>query len=331
MNIISLFSGAGGMDSGFEQAGFNVIWANEYDKHIWATYKHNFPDTHLDQRSITNIPVEEVPETEGIIGGPPCQSWSGGGTGKGIEDKRGQLFDDYIRILHAKQPKFFLVENVAGILQPKHRVSFNRFLIDFQAAGYQVTWKLLDANDYNVPENRLRVIIIGIRNDLDIEFIFPESPNQENTTLEDAIGDINQQPLGTKNKSNSELELTNHEYLIESYSSQFMSRNRVRRWDQPSFTIPASGRHVPLHPQAPMMARLDADHWMFAPGQEELYRRLSVREAARVQTFPDTHQFIYHNILQGYKMVGNAVPVNLAFHLAQSIKNTLEDNSSSYS
>jgi DNA (cytosine-5)-methyltransferase 1 len=102
-----------------------------------------------------------------------------------------------------------------------------------------------------------------------------------------------------------------------------MSRNRVRAWDQQSFTIQAGGRHAPLHPQAPKMEKIHQDKRIFSPGYEHLYRRLSVRECARLQTFPDDFEFIYSNILNGYKMIGNAVPVNFAFHLAQSIKNVL--------
>lgn len=107
MDIVSFFAGAGGLDLGFQQAGFNVIWANEYDKEIWETYENNHPNTILDKRSIVDIPENEVPDCDGIIGGPPCQSWSGAGAARGIKDKRGQLFYDFIRILEAKQPKFF--------------------------------------------------------------------------------------------------------------------------------------------------------------------------------------------------------------------------------
>ena len=104
LKIVSLFSGAGGLDLGFQKAGFNIIFANEFDKDIWATYEHNHPKTHLDKRSITEINENEVPECDGIIGGPPCQSWSEGGARRGIDDKRGQLFFDFIRILKAKKP-----------------------------------------------------------------------------------------------------------------------------------------------------------------------------------------------------------------------------------
>ncbi|MDO7388620.1 DNA (cytosine-5-)-methyltransferase, partial [Acinetobacter baumannii] len=113
LKIASFFSGAGGLDLGFKQAGFDIIFANEFDKDIWATYEHNHPETALDKRSITLIDEAEVPDCDGIIGGPPCQSWSEAGSRRGIEDKRGQLFFDFIRILEAKKPSFFLAENVS--------------------------------------------------------------------------------------------------------------------------------------------------------------------------------------------------------------------------
>ena len=118
----------------------------------------------MPKRSITNIDACEVPDSIGIIGGPPCQSWSEAGAGRGIKDERGQLFYDYIRILKVKHPKFFLVENVSGILHPKHSDAFNDFLKEFENCGYNIFWKLLDANDYNVPENRKRVGARGWEN-----------------------------------------------------------------------------------------------------------------------------------------------------------------------
>ena len=179
MKVVSLFAGAGGLDLGFEKAGFSVIWANEFDKKIWATFEHNFPHVTLDKRSITEIDADDVPECDGIIGGPPCQSWSEAGVGRGIRDQRGQLFNDYIRILEAKQPKFFLAENVSGILHPKHARSFRRFLTAFGKAGYIVNWDLVDANDFNVPESRRRVIIVGFRKDLGKSFGFPNAGSRK--------------------------------------------------------------------------------------------------------------------------------------------------------
>ena len=105
----------------------------------------------------------------------------------------------------------------------------------------------------------------------------------------------------------------------------FMSRNRVRCWDEPSFTIQASGRHAPLHPQAPKMAKLDPDSFIFTPGHKNEYRRLTVRECARIQTFPDDFEFIYQDVNDGYKMAGNAVPVQLAYVIAQALHKIVEN------
>ena len=325
MKIVSLFSGAGGLDKGFENAGFTTIWANEFDKEIWSTYEKNFPNTKLDKRDIRNISPEEIPDCDGIIGGPPCQSWSEAGARKGIEDKRGQLFWDYIRILNVKQPKFFVVENVAGILQAKHSDAFKSFLNQFQQCGYNIQYKLVDANDYNVPETRLRVIIVGFRKDLNKTFEFPE-PQKYKPTLKDAIGDLTDaQPAKEHNKTNGNaLKIPNHEYMIGGFSTIFMSRNRVRSWDEPSFTIQAGGRHAPIHPQAPKMKFISQNKRIFVPGHEDEYRRLSVRECARIQTFPDDFIFIYNDIAAAYKMIGNAVPVNLAYAIAKQIKNIIK-------
>ena len=332
-NIVSLFSGCGGLDLGFERAGFNIMWANEFDKDIWETYMLNHKETILDTRSITDIPADEVPECDGIIGGPPCQSWSEGGSKRGLNDKRGQLFWDYIRILDAKNPKFFVAENVKGMLMNRYGDAVNNFKKAFSEAGkygYDLYFQLVNAADYNVPEDRERVFFIGFRKDLHIEFKFPEpvTPKGHRITLRDAIGDLAKfEPKGFTNSINEEggwnENIPNHDYLTGGFSSIFLSRNRTRDWDEVSYTIQASGRQSPLHPQAPKIIKVNADKRIFVPGKEHLYRRLSVREAARIQTFPDSFILKYKNINAGYKMIGNAVPVNLAYIIAESIKSIL--------
>ncbi len=325
MKIASFFSGAGGLDKGFEKAGFHVIWANEYDSTIWDTFRLNFPKTKLDTRSITDVESKDVPDIDGIVGGPPCQSWSEAGAGRGINDQRGQLFYDYIRILKDKQPKFFLAENVSGILHPKHAEAFNAILKEFENAGYIISYQLLNANDFDVPEDRLRVIIVGYRKDLKKKFEFPQ-PQKHKPVLKDAIYDLRLAKSALeKNKTNGdELKIPNHEYMIGGFSTMYMSRNRVRSWDEPSFTIQAGGRHAPLHPQAPKMKFVSQNERIFVPGKEELYRRLSVRECARIQTFPDDFIFKYRDVADGYKMIGNAVPVNFAYHIAKKIMQDLD-------
>lgn len=327
MRIVSFFAGAGGLDLGFQKAGFNVVWANEYDKDIWETYERNHKNTTLDRRSIVNIESNEVPECDGIIGGPPCQSWSEAGSKRGINDKRGQLFFDFIRILKAKQPKFFLAENVSGMLLNRHSEALKNIKQLFKEAGYNLSFKLLNASDFDVPQDRKRVFFVGIREDLDFKFKFPKSL-KEKVTLEQKIADLQNSVVPAKegNKTNKEnCKIPNHEYMIGGFSSMFMSRNRVRSWDEQSYTIQAGGRHAPLHPQAPKMKFIEQNKRIFVPGKENLYRRLSVRECARIQTFPDDFVFYYNHIAAGYKMIGNAVPVNLAKHIAISLKSQIEN------
>ena len=324
MNIISLFSGAGGLDLGFKKAGFSIIWANEYDKTIWETYKKNH-NTTLDCRDIRNISSEEIPECDGIIGGPPCQSWSEAGALRGIEDSRGKLFYEFIRILKDKQPKFFVAENVSGMLADMHKEAVQNILRHFESAGYNITVNLVNAADYDVPQDRKRVFYIGFRKDLNIKYAFP-TPKDKKINLKDAIWDLKDTAIKAKdkNKTNGEnCKFPNHEYMNGGFSTIYMSRNRVRSWDEQSFTIQAGGRHAPIHPQAPKMLFIEKNKRIFVPGKEDLYRRLSVRECARIQTFPDDFKFYYEDIADGYKMVGNAVPVMLAYHVAESIKKVL--------
>ncbi|NIZ19773.1 DNA cytosine methyltransferase [Entomospira culicis] len=323
MNIISLFSGAGGMDLGFQKAGFRVIWANEYDKSIWETYEKNHLSP-LDKRDIREINSNEIPACDGIIGGPPCQSWSAAGMLRGINDLRGQLFYEFIRILKDKQPKFFVAENVTGMLADLHQDAVKRILADFTKAGYQTHIKVLNANHFGVAQDRKRVFYVGFRRDLTIPFAWPE-PLLSRPTLSDAIADLQASalPASEGNKHQQHLPIANHEYMTGGFSTLYMSRNRVRGWDEPSFTIQAGGRHAPLHPQAPKMLFVDKDKRIFLPGHEHLYRRLTVRECARIQSFPDDFIFHYRDIAHGYKMVGNAVPVTLAYHLGKAIYQAL--------
>lgn len=318
--VASLFSGCGGLDLGFEKAGFEIVWANEFDKTIWDTFTANFPNTPLDKRSITDIPLSEIPKVDGIIGGPPCQSWSEAGACRGINDHRGQLFFDYIRVLKDKQPLFFLAENVSGILANIHKEAFEKILSEFSSAGYSISYELLNAANYNVPQDRERVIIVGYHKKMGASYEFPEG-SKKFISLRDAIGNLPEpKPALKYNKTNGDiLEIPNHEYMTGNFSTIYMSRNRVRSWDERSFTIQAGGRHAPIHPKAPKMLFIKQNERKFVPGKEKLYRRLSVRECARIQTFPDSFIFKYTDVADGYKMVGNAVPVEFAKALAEKI------------
>ena len=341
IKIVSLFAGCGGLDLGFDQSGFDIVWANEYDKAIWETYEYNHPHTKLDKRSIRDIPSNEIPDADGIIGGPPCQSWSLAGAMRGEKDPRGQLFFEYVRILKDKKPLFFLAENVSGILSKTHKPTFEKLLVEFQKIGYNVNYRLLNAKNYGVPQERLRVIIVGYSKKLGKSFSFPEPTHfvkgkeddlfkgnaklQPVNALKNAIGDLPEAaPAQEKNKTNEALKVPNHEYMNGGFSTIYMSRNRKKDWSEPSFTIQAGGRHAPLYPESSKMIKVGEDDWKFDDRTKYSYRRLSVRECARVQTFPDNFIFKYNAIADGYKMVGNAVPVVLAKVLADKIMKDLK-------
>ena len=335
MNVISLFSGCGGLDLGFERAGFNVPVANEFDPTIFETFKANHPNTHLIEGDVRQVTKEDIApflgngEVDGIIGGPPCQSWSEAGSLRGIEDARGQLFFDYIRILKEFKPKFFLAENVSGMLANRHSDAVKNIIKMFEEAGYDVSLTLVNAKDYGVAEERKRVFYIGFRNDLKVKFVFPEGStvdDKKKLTLRDVIWDLQETavPSADKNKHNPKA-VNSNEYFTGAFSPIFMSRNRVKSWDEQAFTVQASGRQCQLHPQAPKMVKFDKNDCRFVEGQEHLYRRMTIREVARVQGFPDDFQFIYTDTNNAYKMIGNAVTVNLAYEIATAIRTVLED------
>ena len=153
----------------------------------------------------------------------------------------------------------------------------------------------------------------------------PDRPPGGGRELRDVIWDLQDTavPAGPRNRRNPEA-INNNEYFTGSYSTIFMSRNRVKSWDEQAFTVQASGRQCQLHPQAPKMVKFDKNDHRFEEGKEDLYRRMTIREVARVQGFPDDFKFIYEETNNAYKMIGNAVPVNLAYEIAIGIKKSLE-------
>lgn len=163
---------------------------------------------------------------------------------------------------------------------------------------------------------------------MEIEFKFPHGSTEDNAkkiTLRDSIWDLQNTaiPAASKNHHNPNA-MNNNEYFTGEYSTIFMSRNRVKSWDEQAYTVQASGRQCQLHPQAPKMVKVDKNTCRFVEGKEHLYRRMTIREIARIQGFPDDFKFIYENTNDAYKMIGNAVPVNLAYEIATAVKTVLE-------
>ena len=331
MDVVSFFAGCGGLDLGFEQVGFHVVWANEFEHHCRATYIRNHPNTEFVLGDICKIDPDTIPDCDGFIGGPPCQSWSVGGKQQGLDDERGQLFLKYIELIKAKKPKFFVIENVKGMLDDKFKIIFEDFVNRLDNAGYHVQWALLDAVNFRIPQNRERVFFVGFRKELNVRFTFPIPTCVGAITLEQAIGDITEEPnrfsdgkmKGFHERVDKNYHYPNHDVLTSKFGSFYYRGNRRRGWQQPSFTINATADFAPLHPSSPKMIYYGHENWNFQKDRLEEYRRLSVRECARIQSFPDNFIFDYDNIKDAYKMIGNAVPPRLGKEIAKSILNAL--------
>lgn len=294
---ISLFCGAGGLDMGFERAGFRTIWANDFEPDACKTHER-WSTAKVVCGDIAKVKEEDVPDADIMLGGFPCQGFSLSGPRK-IDDSRNVLYKHYVRMIKAKKPLMFVGENVKGLLTMGNGTIIDAIINDFSECGYNVHYKLLNAKDYGVPEDRERVIIVGFRKDLDIQdFQFPPARNYI-VTMRDALKNI---PAPKPD-----------EVCSAPYSSRYMSRNRKRNWDDVSYTIPAMAKQVTLWPGSPDMVKVDKDLWEFGKGGET--RRFSWREAAAIQTFPDDLEF-YGDLTSKYKQIGNAVPVKLAETIA---------------
>ena len=304
--LVSLFAGAGGLDMGFENVGFTTIWANDIDSDACTTHS-TWSSAKVVCGDISKINFNDIPKSDVIAGGFPCQGFSLAGPRK-IDDSRNSLYKYFVKLVEEKQPYAFVAENVKGILTLGNGKIIEAIVQDFSERGYDVYHELVNAADYEVPQDRWRVILFGFRKDLKItDFSFP-NPIERQSVLLDVLKDIP--------------EPKSEDYLQGSFSSRYMSRNRKRNWDQVSFTIPAMGKQVALHPSSPDMIKIDKDLWVF--GSVDKTRRLSWQEAALIQTFPKNMIFA-GNLVSKYKQIGNAVPVKLAEIIALQIKNILEE------
>lgn len=307
LKVASLFAGCGGLDFAFHKKSnnFDIVYANDYNKDACETYEKYF-QFKPECRDITQL--EDIPDCDVLMGGFPCQGFSVANVRRGENDSRNQLYLELVRLLKKKNPKYFVFENVKGILslggyesvedrkQLKGKV-FKMILSDLEDCGYTVHTKLINMKWYNIPQNRERVIFIGIRNDISGKFKFKwtEKKQEITRTLRDAIGDLpieyneDMQHIGSK-----------HKVKITGYMG-----NRQLDWDSVSPTVTGRGGGnggpiINVHPSGE--------------------RRMTVREYARIQTFPDDFKFV-GSVTSMYRQIGNAVPPEFSFHLANIICN----------
>jgi len=310
LSVVSLFAGAGGLDTGLEMAGFNVIWANEIDKDACETYIANHPNTYVERGDVRN--VLKFPKADVVVGGYPCQGFSLAGN-RLITDERNYLYKEFLRCLRQVQPKFFIAENVKGLLTLADGKILEAMIEEYREEGYVVNAYLVNAKDYGVPQDRERVFIIGVRKDVDFTYKLPDPTHGEGrekpyVTLRDAIGHLKPSEIG--------------EYDQSGFSSRYLSRNRKRGWDEVSFTIQASGRHAPLHPSGDPMIKVGKDKWILPETSE--HRKLSYVECALIQTFPPNYTW-KGSLSSIYRQIGNAVPCLLAKAISKPIADYLKN------
>jgi len=305
MKLVSLFSGCGGLDLGFINAGFEVIWANDIFKDAVSTYKRNIGN-HITIENVVDIDSKDIPNCDGIIGGFPCQGFSMANMGRHVDDERNTLYLQFVRIVSQKKPKFFVAENVKGILTLGKGAVFEKVKKDFADVGYEVFFKLFNTADFGVPQKRERVILFGVRNDLvpKLKVCFPPSPTHSKDpdlglikwyTCGEALSDIPEP--GTKTN------LANHE--ASKYKLRFNGYLGHRKID-------------PDMPAPTITARGDEKGGVVIIHHPKNHRRMTVRETAIIQSFPI--DFVFDGTkTSAYRQIGNAVPPLFAQAIGESI------------
>ena len=306
---ISLFSGCGGSDFGLTQSNFDVLFANDILGYASEVYRANMPHTdfHLgDIKDVNNFPSADL-----LVGCYPCQGFSQGGARK-PERNINFLYREFDRVLRLIKPKAFIVENVSGMKRSDNNHLLQNQITRFRMAGYKVKYKLLNAANYGVAQDRKRIFIVGIKSSYDVEYEFPDpthgNDNSDFLSQRDVLSDMPEWPIG--------------EFCDQEFHWYYLSRNRRREWNEPSKTIVSQMRHVPLHPSSPPLKKIGHDNWQFVDDRPA--RRFSYLESARLQgfskdfKFPDTV-----NLSMKYKVVGNAVPPPLFKSVADALPDTI--------
>jgi DNA (cytosine-5)-methyltransferase 1 len=306
LTAVSLFSGCGGFDYGAVQAGVRIIWANDNDPYAASAYQSILPDVPFTQGDIRDI--KDFPQADILIGCYPCTGFSEAARRRPRDlskrDLRANpgnyLYREFLRALRQVKPKFLFVENVKGMLTAEQGWFFERQLDGFRRHGFRVQFKLLNAAHYGVAQERRRIFIVGVHKGVkDFEYEFPKPTHGPETgmpfaVLRDAIGDMVAKP--------------DDDYCRKQFHGHYLTRNRKRSWDEPSYTVVAHAGHVPLHPDGRPMTRTGKDRYAL---QGKTNRRLSWRQCAAIQGLPDQIA-VDGGIFAKYRVVGNAVPPPLA-------------------
>jgi len=304
LKVASLFSGAGGLDLGFKLAGHKIVWANDIDRDSTETYKKNI-GKEIIWESIVNVYPDSIPDFDILIGGFPCQGFSRANIHRVDKDERNSLYVYVVAILRAKRPKFFLLENVKGIMSLNNGEDFREIKLALEESGYSIQYKVVNAADYGVPQSRIRVIIVGIREDLWTKFNyeFPEPTHTKDGKVLPRWASIGDALSGIPNPDKPNA-LLNHIYSNYKVVNRDFTGHRITDPNKPSPTI---------------LARGNGGGGVCAIPHPNNMRRLTVRESACIQTFPLDFEF-HGGLMSMYRQIGNAVPVMLGKALASGFK-----------
>ena len=305
MKVVSFFSGLGGLDKGFVDMGYEIIWANDFDKYAVQTYEANF-GKHIVHGDINEIPLEEIPDCDVLIGGFPCQPFSMMGQQKGFEDTRGTLFFRIAEIINdkierGKKPKAVILENVRSLRTHDNGRTYREIQrILEEELGYKVYCEILNSADYGVPQTRNRTYIVCFAND-SAKYKFPKKKE-----LDITLQDLLEQEVNSKYFLSDRILPTILSDGIGGYKAKSEIDLKIAR---------------PLCATMAKMHRACQDNYVTQKGR---VRRLTPRECARLQGFSDTFEIPVSDS-QAYKQFGNAVTVNVSRAVAQSVKNTLRE------
>ena len=300
MKIISLFSGAGGLDLGLQLAGNNIIWANDIDPDAVATYRKNIGN-HIIEADIKDLDIDSIPNADVVVGGFPCQGFSMANMRRNIDDERNFLYVFFYKTIKQKQPKFFIAENVKGILSLGGGSIVKQIVSDFNDAGYIVEVHKVNMADYGVPQHRERVLFVGQRRDLGDKMLynFPEVTHSKDgkvlpiwKSIKAALEDANITQDDPNNYG------SNYKFTPRNFTA-----HRVTDPNKPSPTI---------------LARGNGKGGVCAIPHYNGERRLTIRESAIVQTFPNDFVFV-GKMGSCYRQIGNAVPVEFGRVLGQEL------------
>lgn len=299
MKVVSLFSGAGGLDLGLINAGHEIIWANDFDKDSCTTYKLNIGD-HIICEDITKLDLNLIPKSDVIVGGFPCQGFSLANLNRKPEDSRNILYKYFYLLVKENQPDYFLAENVRGLLSLGKGKIMEQIIADFESAGYRVKFEVFNTADYGVPQSRRRVIIAGTKKELpkELDFQFPEPTHTKENW--NSIG----KALEKIPEPESLHKLLNHICSKYKVTNRNFTGHRTTDPNKPSPTI---------------LARGNGKGGVCAIQHPKNHRRMSVRESALIQTFPIDFEFT-GSMTSMYRQIGNAVPVKFAEFLGVQLK-----------